>query len=52
MAREKMTKKEILVLEDLLGSNKKIAAEIREKLRQKGILTASLSSMLLAPCLT
>lgn len=39
-----MTKKEILVLEDLLGSNKKIAAEIREKLRQKGILTVNLMS--------
>jgi hydrogenase nickel incorporation protein HypB len=39
-----MTKKEILVLEDLLGSNKKIAAEIREKLSQKGILTVNLMS--------
>ncbi len=35
-------KKEILVLEDLLGSNKKIAAEIREKLISKGILTINL----------
>lgn len=39
-----MTKKEILVLEDLLGSNKKIAAEIREKLSQRGILTVNLMS--------
>jgi hydrogenase nickel incorporation protein HypB len=39
-----MTKKEILVLEDLLGSNKKIAAEIREKLSQKGILTINFMS--------
>ena len=39
-----MTKKEVLVLEDLLGSNKKIAAEIREKLAGKGILTINLMS--------
>ena len=39
-----MKKKEILVLEDLLGSNKKIAAEIREKLVAKGILTINLMS--------
>jgi len=39
-----MKKKEILVLEDLLGSNKIIAAEIREKLSQKGILTVNLMS--------
>ncbi len=39
-----MEKKEILVLEDLLGSNKKIAAEIRNKLAQKGILTVNLMS--------
>ncbi len=39
-----MTKKEVLVLEDLLGSNKKIAAEIRDKLSQKGILTVNLMS--------
>lgn len=39
-----MTKKEILVLEDLLGSNKKIASEIREKLTRKGILTINLMS--------
>lgn len=39
-----MKKKEILVLEDLLGSNKKIAADIREKLTKKGILTINLMS--------
>jgi len=37
-----MKKKEILVLEDLLGSNKKIASEIRKKLTEKGILTINL----------
>jgi len=39
-----MRKKEILVLEDLLGSNKKIATDIRDKLTQKGILTINLMS--------
>ena len=39
-----MKKKEILVLEELLGSNKKIAAEIRKKLEEKGILTINLLS--------
>lgn len=39
-----MEKKEILVLEELLGSNKKIASEIRKKLTQKGILTINLLS--------
>lgn len=39
-----MKKKEILVLEDLLGSNKKIATEIRNKLTQKGILTINFMS--------
>jgi len=39
-----MEKKEILVLEELLGSNKKIAAEIRQKLEEKGILTINLLS--------
>ena len=37
-----MKKKEILVLQDLLGSNKKIAAEIRAKLAEKGIFTINL----------
>lgn len=39
-----MTKKEVLVLEDLLGSNKKIATEIRRKLTAQGILTINLLS--------
>ena len=39
-----MKKKEILVLEDLLGSNKKIAAEIRNNLTQEGILTINFMS--------
>jgi len=39
-----MKKKEILVLEELLGSNKKIASEIRKKLTEKGILTINLLS--------
>lgn len=39
-----MEKKEILVLEDLLGSNKKIAEDIRNQLTQKGILTVNLLS--------
>lgn len=39
-----MEKKEVLVLEELLGSNKKIATEIRKKLKEKGILTVNLLS--------
>lgn len=39
-----MKTKEILVLEDLLGSNKAIAVDIREKLTQKGILPINLIS--------
>ena len=39
-----MKKKEVLVLDELLGSNKKIASEIREKLGKKGILTINLLS--------
>ena len=39
-----MKKKKILVLEDLLGSNTKIANEIRTKLTAKGILTVNLMS--------
>jgi len=39
-----MKKKEILVLEDLWGSNRKIAAGIREKLSSRGILTVNLMS--------
>jgi len=39
-----MEKKEVLVLKDILGTNKKIAAGIREKLRTKGILAVNLMS--------
>ncbi len=39
-----MTKKQILVLEDLLGSNKKIATSIRKKLTTQGILGINLIS--------
>jgi len=39
-----MGKKEIIVLKDLLGTNKMIAAEIREELRKRGILTVNLMS--------
>jgi hydrogenase nickel incorporation protein HypB len=39
-----MVKKEVLVLEELLGSNKKIASDIRKKLTKKGILTINLLS--------
>ncbi|MFQ6037551.1 MAG: hydrogenase nickel incorporation protein HypB [Candidatus Aminicenantales bacterium] len=39
-----MKKKELLVLEDLLGSNRKIAADIRKNLTQKGIFTINLMS--------
>jgi len=37
-------KKEVLVLKDLLGSNKKIAGEIRAQLDERGILTVNLLS--------
>lgn len=39
-----MPKKEVLVLEELLGSNKKIATDIRKKLTQRGILTINFLS--------
>jgi hydrogenase nickel incorporation protein HypB len=39
-----MEKRELLVLKDILGTNKRIAGEIREKLREKGILTVNLMS--------
>jgi hydrogenase nickel incorporation protein HypB len=39
-----MSKKEVMVLEDLLGSNKKIAGEIRKQLKDKGILAVNLMS--------
>jgi hydrogenase nickel incorporation protein HypB len=35
-------KKEVLVLEDILGSNKKIASSIRKKLEENGILAVNL----------
>lgn len=41
-ASEKRKKKEILVLEELLGSNRKIASEIRTKLEKKGMLAINL----------
>jgi hydrogenase nickel incorporation protein HypB len=39
-----MTRKDVLVLEDLLGTNKQIAAGIREKLHDRGILGVNLLS--------
>ncbi len=39
-----MEKKEFIVLEEILGSNKKIASEIRKKLEQEGILTVNFLS--------
>ncbi len=39
-----MTKKEVIVLRDLLGTNKQVAAEIRKELRSRGILTVNLLS--------
>jgi len=39
-----MSRKEITVFEDLLGSNKKIAREIRQHLTSRGILTVNLLS--------
>ena len=39
-----MEKRELLVLKDILGTNKKIAGEIRAKLQEKGILAVNLMS--------
>jgi hydrogenase nickel incorporation protein HypB len=39
-----MGKKEVIVLEDILGSNKKIAAQIREKMERERILTVNFLS--------
>ncbi len=39
-----MTKKDVLVLKDLLGTNNQIAAEIRRELRSRGILCVNLLS--------
>jgi hydrogenase nickel incorporation protein HypB len=37
-------KKEVIVLEEILSSNKKIAAEIRQKLKERGVLAINLLS--------
>jgi hydrogenase nickel incorporation protein HypB len=39
-----MERRELLVLKDILGTNKRIAGEIRAKLREKGILAVNLMS--------
>jgi hydrogenase nickel incorporation protein HypB len=39
-----MTRKDVLILEDLLGTNKQVAAGIRETLRSRGILCVNLLS--------
>jgi hydrogenase nickel incorporation protein HypB len=39
-----MNKKEVIVKEEILGSNKKVAAEIREKLENAGVLVVNLLS--------
>jgi hydrogenase nickel incorporation protein HypB len=39
-----MTKKDVIVLKDLLGTNKQIAAKIRQELRSRGILCVNLLS--------
>ncbi len=39
-----MSKKEVIVKEDILGTNKKVAAEIREKLEAAGVLVVNLLS--------
>jgi hydrogenase nickel incorporation protein HypB len=39
-----MTQKELIVLEDLLGTNKKIAADIRDALKLRNILAVNLMS--------
>ena len=41
---DSMEKRELLVLKDILGTNKRIAGEIRAKLREKGILAINLMS--------
>jgi hydrogenase nickel incorporation protein HypB len=41
---ESMEKRELLVLKDILGTNKRIAGEIRARLREKGILAVNLMS--------
>ena len=44
MSKKNVKQKELIVIEDILGSNKKIAAEIRTKLDARGILTVNLMS--------
>ena len=39
-----MNKKELIVREEILGSNKKVAAEIRERLEKAGVLVVNLLS--------
>ncbi len=39
-----MERRELLILKDILGTNKRIAAEIRATLREKGILAVNLMS--------
>ena len=39
-----MKKKEVIVLEEILGSNKKVAQQIRTKLKDRGILVVNLLS--------
>lgn len=39
-----MSKKELIVREEILGSNKKIAAEIRERMEKSGVLVVNLLS--------
>ena len=39
-----MINKDVLVLQDLLGSNKAVASEIRARLRERGILAVNLLS--------
>ena len=39
-----MSKKELIVREEILGSNKKVAAEIRAKLEAAGVLVVNLLS--------
>lgn len=44
MSEKSSKRKDVIVIEDILGSNKKIAAEIRSKLEARKILTVNLMS--------
>ena len=44
MSQKSLKHKEIIVVQDILGSNKKIAAEIRTKLEDRGILAVNFMS--------